>query len=151
MWLNFAARRLDDGALLIIASNTPARAALAAYRKRWAIECLFGDTKTRGLNLEDTRLVTPRKLALLLGLVALALAWATRTAAILLGRKAPPARRTDTSPSPGSASASISSEAPPYDPAAAVEPWRVFASPQTAESRVVCCRARDDGQVIDIA
>ena len=39
---------------------------------------------------EDTRLVTPRKLALLLGLVALALAWATRTAAILLGRKAPP-------------------------------------------------------------
>jgi Transposase DDE domain len=29
--------------------------------KRWAIECLFGETKTRGLNLEDTRLVTPRK------------------------------------------------------------------------------------------
>jgi hypothetical protein len=47
LWLNFAARRLDDGALLVVASNTPARAALAAYRKRWAIECLFGDTKTQ--------------------------------------------------------------------------------------------------------
>ena len=49
----FAARRLEGGELLIVASNTPARAALAAYRKRWAIECLFSDTKTRGLNLED--------------------------------------------------------------------------------------------------
>ena len=110
LWLNFAARRLEDGALLIVASNTPARAALAAYRKRWAIECLFGDTKTRGLNLEDTRLVTPRKLDLLLGLVALAVAWAAKAAAILVGRKTPPERHTDTSPSPGSASASIRSE-----------------------------------------
>ena len=36
--------------------------ALAAYRKRWAIECLFGDAKTRGLNLEDTRLTSPASL-----------------------------------------------------------------------------------------
>ena len=88
--LNFAARRLEGGELLIVASNTPARPALAAYRKRWAIECLFGDTKSRGLNLEDTRLVTPRKLALLLGLVALAITWAARAAATLIGRKTPP-------------------------------------------------------------
>jgi hypothetical protein len=87
--LNFAARRLEGGELIIVATNMPARPALAAYRKRWAIECLFGDTKTRGLNLEDTRLVTPRKLTLLLGLVALAVAWAARTAAMLIGRKAP--------------------------------------------------------------
>ena len=66
----------------------PARA-LAAYRKRWAIECLFGDAKTRGLNLEDTRLTDPRKLALLMALVALALAWAGRAAAALLGPRAP--------------------------------------------------------------
>jgi len=89
LWLNFAARRLGGGELLIVATNTPARAALAAYRKRWAIECLFGDAKSRGLNLEDTRLVTPRKLALLLGLVALAMAWAACTADRLVGRKTP--------------------------------------------------------------
>jgi hypothetical protein len=47
LWLNFAARRLQGGELLIVATDTPARAALAAYRKRWAIECLFGDTKTQ--------------------------------------------------------------------------------------------------------
>ena len=102
--LNFAARRLDDGRLLIIVSNPPPRTALAAYRKRWAIQCLFADANTRGLNLEDTRLVTPRKLALLLGLVALAVAWAARAAAIPSDATHPPARHTDTSPSLGSAS-----------------------------------------------
>lgn len=87
--LNFAAKRIKDGELLIVVSNTPARAALDAYRRRWAIECLFGDTKTHGLNLEDTRLTDPRKLDLLLALVALAVAWVSRAAATLLGRRAP--------------------------------------------------------------
>ena len=34
---------------------------------------MFGDAKTRGLNIEDTRLTDPRKLALLMALVALAI------------------------------------------------------------------------------
>ena len=87
--LNFAAKCIKSGELLIVVSNTPARAALDAYKSRWAIECLFGDAKTRGLNLEDTRLTDPRKLHLLMALVALALAWAGRTAATLLGTRAP--------------------------------------------------------------
>ena len=87
--LNFAAKRIKGGELLIVVSNTPARAALDAYRQSWAIECLFGDTKTRGLNLEDTRLTDPRKLDLLLALVALSIAWAGRAAALLLGRRTP--------------------------------------------------------------
>ncbi len=86
--LNFAATRLK-GEWLIIVSNIPARKALAAYRKRWAIECMFGDAKTRGLNIEDTRLTDPRKLALLMALVALAIAWAGRAAADLLGTGSP--------------------------------------------------------------
>jgi hypothetical protein len=130
LWLNFAARRLDDGTLLIVASNAPPRSALAAYRKRWAIECLFGDTKTRGLNLEDTRLVTPRKLTLLLALVALALAWSTRTAARLLGRKSP------TRKSHGHLAKSwfrIGFDQVRrllrHDPAAAIQPWLSITSP----------------------
>ena len=87
--LDFVAKRLGDE-WLIIATNVAPRAALEAYRKRWAIECLFGDTKTRGLNLEDTRLREPRKLSLLMALVALAIAWAGRTAADRLGRRNPP-------------------------------------------------------------
>ena len=87
--LDVAAKRLGDEGL-ILATNVAPRAALEAYRKRWAIECLFGDTKTRGLNLEDTRLREPRKLSLLMALVALAIAWAGRTAADRLGRRNPP-------------------------------------------------------------
>ena len=87
--LDVAAKRLGDEGL-IIATNVAPRAALEAYRKRWAIEGLFGDTKTRGLNLEDTRLREPRKLSLLMALVALAIAWAGRTAADRLGRRNPP-------------------------------------------------------------
>lgn len=86
--LDFAAKRLKDEWLIVV-SNIPARQAIAAYRKRWAIECMFGDAKTRGLNIEDTRLTQPRKLALLMALVALAIVWAGRTAAILLGQGSP--------------------------------------------------------------
>jgi Transposase DDE domain len=86
--LNFAAKRLKDEWLIVVSNRAP-RPALAAYRRRWAIECLFGDAKTRGLNLEDTRLTDPRKLHLLMALVALALAWAARTAAAALGARAP--------------------------------------------------------------
>ena len=86
--LTFAAKRFGDEWLIVV-SNIPARRALAAYRKRWAIECMFGDAKTRGLNIEDTRLTCPRKLALLMALVALAIAWAGRAAADLLGQRSP--------------------------------------------------------------
>ncbi len=87
--LSFAAKRLQSGEWIVIATNRAPRLALAAYRRRWAIECLFGDAKTRGLNLEDTRLCDPRKLDLLMGLVALAIAWAARTARDLLGTRWP--------------------------------------------------------------
>jgi hypothetical protein len=82
----FAVKRLAKEWLIVV-SNLPPRTALAAYRKRWAIECMFGDAKTRGLNLEDTRLTDPRKLDLLMALVALALVWAGRTAVDLLARR----------------------------------------------------------------
>ncbi|NJO37775.1 MAG: transposase [Rhizobiales bacterium] len=87
--LHFAARRLDGGELLIVASNALAANPLNAYRKRWAIECWFGDAKTRGFNLEDTRLTSADKLGLLLAVVALAVAWVCRTATDLMGKSAP--------------------------------------------------------------
>ncbi len=60
--LRFAAKRIKDGKLLIVATNGPAGKALKAYRRRWRIECLFGDSKTRGFNMEDTRITNPDKL-----------------------------------------------------------------------------------------
>lgn len=64
--LHFAAKRFRSGELLIVATNGLANNALNAYRRRWQIECLFGDSKTRGLNMEDTRLTKPAKLDTLL-------------------------------------------------------------------------------------
>ena len=84
--LCFAAKRVKGGALLIVASNVSDRSILNAYRKRRAIECLFGDTKTRGLNLEDTRLQIAAKLSLLLAIVALAVAWTSKAATAIIGR-----------------------------------------------------------------
>lgn len=78
VWIT--AKRLASGDWLVTASNRAGRNPLLAYRNRWRIACLFGDAKTRGLNLEDTRLTDPRKLDLLMGLVALALARAGRMA-----------------------------------------------------------------------
>jgi len=72
---------------VIVATNRPGAHALAAYRKRWAIECFFADAKTRGLNLEDTRLTCPRKLALLVAILVIAIAWAGAIAVRLLGRR----------------------------------------------------------------
>ncbi|MCF6320882.1 MAG: IS4 family transposase [Rhizobiaceae bacterium] len=86
--LRFAAKRLADGQLLIIATNGMPNKALNAYKRRWQIECLFGDSKTRGLNMEDTRLTQPQKLNTMLVIITLAMAWAYASATALKGHKA---------------------------------------------------------------
>lgn len=86
--LNFALKRLE-GELLIVVTNRSPKQGLAAYARRWAIESLFGDLKTRGLNMEDTRLTDPRKLDLLMGLVALATAWIARAAIVRIWPRKP--------------------------------------------------------------
>ena len=107
-------------------------------RQRLIIECLFGDTKTRGLNLEDTRLVTPRKLDLLLALVALAVAWAARTAALLVGRKRP-ARKAHGYLAKSWFRIGFDQvrRLLRHDPAAAIAPWLTFAPFATKRARVV--------------
>lgn len=72
--VNLAATRLASGELLVVATNTKPKAALADYRRRWTIETMFGATKTRGFNLEDTHLTDPPRIAMLLAVVALAFA-----------------------------------------------------------------------------
>ncbi|PZU92845.1 MAG: IS4 family transposase [Leptolyngbya sp.] len=46
------ATRLEDGELLILATNHRPETALADYRLRWGIETLFAALKSRGFNLE---------------------------------------------------------------------------------------------------
>jgi hypothetical protein len=85
--LALRARQPKGRQAVIVATNRPGSDPLRLYRRRWEIELVFADAKTRGLNLEDTRLTCPRKLDLLMALVAIALAWASATAAALLGRR----------------------------------------------------------------
>lgn len=89
--VHLAAKRLRDGEWLIVATNrSDPNQALNDYRKRWGIECLFGDAKTRGLNIEDTHITNPEKLASLIGIVMLAITWAYRCATTVMGMKAIP-------------------------------------------------------------
>lgn len=74
--LRFAAKRLKDGELLIIVTNANPGKALRIYKQRWFIECLFGDSKTRGLNMEDTRMTQLGKLSVLIAIITLAMLWA---------------------------------------------------------------------------
>ncbi len=90
IWLNFAAKRIKGKELLIVVSNQPAHHALTTYRKRQAIECLFAEAKTMGFNLEDTRLSIAEKLSLLIGLLALAMAWAAKIASAKPGSQKSP-------------------------------------------------------------
>ena len=89
--LHFGARRIKGGERLVVASPSPATGAhiLRQYKKRWLIECLFADSKTRGLNIEDTRLTLSSKLSLLIAITAIAIALICRTAAQLMGHKYP--------------------------------------------------------------
>lgn len=92
--LRLLAKRLADGERLIVATNQQdARQALNQYRRRRGIECLFGDAKTRGLNLEDTRIRAAEKLDSLLVVVTLAIIWAYRCATRSMAMKAIPRKK----------------------------------------------------------
>src|SRR4051812_50060950 len=71
--------RLVSGDLLVVATNTDPKVALAHYRRRWAIETLFAATKTRGFNFEDTHLIHPDRIGKLLAVLAVAFAFAHAT------------------------------------------------------------------------
>lgn len=86
--LRFEGRKIRGAELLLVATNIPApKNALRLYRKRWGIECLFANAKTRGFNIEDTHITDPAKLATLLAVVALAMTWAYRCASQAMGRQ----------------------------------------------------------------
>lgn len=86
--LQFAAKRIRNGELLIVATNLDdGPRSLNLYRRRWDVECLFADAKTRGFNIEDTHITDPAKLGTLLVIIALAVTWAYRCATRIMGRK----------------------------------------------------------------
>lgn len=64
--------------LMIIATNQPPKTAIAVYLRRWEIETLFCSLKSKGWQLEDTRITDVKRLEKLIALLAVAFVWAHR-------------------------------------------------------------------------
>lgn len=71
-----AAARSEGGELMVVATNTHPKNAIAIYLRRWEIESLFQAFKSRGFNLEDTQLTDPARLSKLIAVIAVAFTWA---------------------------------------------------------------------------
>lgn len=89
--IRVVAKTCKSGELLILATNMTSapKTIFATYKKRWRIECLFANTKTRGFNLEDTHLTCQKKIASLLAVVTLACLWVYLSARSVLGNTNP--------------------------------------------------------------
>jgi hypothetical protein len=74
-----SALRLEDGELLIVASDKSCPDSIAIYARRWEIETLFSCLKGRGFNLEDTRVTDRVRIKRLLVVPVIAFCWAHRT------------------------------------------------------------------------
>jgi hypothetical protein len=86
--LRFACKKLANGELLIVVTNADKPLeALRVYKRRWFIECLFKDSKSGGLNMEDTRLTDLEKLSLLTAITTLAVVWSYACAKKQMGRR----------------------------------------------------------------
>jgi len=75
-WLYLAGLRLEDGSLLVVATNHAPSTAISDYARRWGIETLFDCLKTRGFCLEATHLKDTERLKKLIALLTLAFCWA---------------------------------------------------------------------------
>lgn len=74
-----AALRLEDGELLIVATDRLMDNPIETYGKRWQIECLFGCLKSKGFRFEDTHMTAPERIDKLLVLLTIAFCWAHKT------------------------------------------------------------------------
>lgn len=71
--------RLKTGELLALACSERPKRALQDYRRRWSIETMFSNLKTKGFNMEDTPITDRNKLSTLLAVLALAISFAVKT------------------------------------------------------------------------
>jgi hypothetical protein len=81
--LRIVVTRLPTNELLALACSGNPRKALAGYRQRWTIERLFANLKSKGFNLEDTRITAPEKLSTLLAVLALIVTLCLKTGVAL--------------------------------------------------------------------
>jgi hypothetical protein len=91
--LRIVVMRLPTNELLALACSGNPRKALTGYRRRWTIETLFANLKTKGFNLEDTHIVDPLKLSTLLAVLALTVTLCVKTGAAAARRRPIPFKK----------------------------------------------------------
>lgn len=79
-----------DQFLILATSGIDPEEATTLYEKRWEIETMFAALKSRGYNLEKTRLTAPGRIRRLIGLLALAFAWTSIIGERRAYREGPP-------------------------------------------------------------
>ena len=85
--------RLKTGELLALACSGNPRRALDDYSRRWTIETMFGNLKTKGFNMEDTRITDRDKLSTLCAVLALSVAMAVKTGSAMAKLKPIPIKK----------------------------------------------------------
>ncbi len=85
--------RLKTGELLALACSGNPRHALENYRRRWTIETMFANLKTKGFNMEDTHITDRDKLSTLCAVLALAVAMSVKTGAAMARIKPIPIKK----------------------------------------------------------
>jgi hypothetical protein len=85
--------RLPTGELLALACSGNPRRALENYRRRWTIETMFANLKTKGFNMEDTHITDRDKLSTLCAVLALAVALSVKTGVAMARLKPIPIKK----------------------------------------------------------
>lgn len=75
-----ATRSTENELVVVVSNDLNNMNLLKIYMKRWAIECLFGDLKTKGFNFEDTHFTEHKRIDNLTKLIVL-----VHAIALLLG------------------------------------------------------------------
>jgi len=84
--VNIAGYRLKNGDFLVVITNLDPEQGLRLYKERWRIESLFGILKSRGFQLELSRLTSPDKLERLIICLGLAILWALRIGELVISK-----------------------------------------------------------------
>ena len=80
----------DDPFLILVTSGIDPAEATEFYEGRWDIETLFAALKSRGFDLEETKVTDPEKVENLVGLLALAFGWVRLVGEERAAREGPP-------------------------------------------------------------
>lgn len=79
--------------LFIITNRTDLNPIVALYKLRWSIETAFGFLKSKGFDLESTRLKKPERVQRLIGVLSICLLWGLLVGHQLQRKKATPIKK----------------------------------------------------------